>query len=523
MKDSKGIVRLNIGCGRKLLPYAEGWINIDVIDPPEVVLDTVAQVSGFPFDDKEVNEKTEIVFHAADIRNMKFIATGSVHEVHAYHVVEHMAVNELPQFLAEVKRVLHPELGCFVCEQPNVIKCAQNFLQIMTTKDPNLWYQLGLLGFYGQQDDGSIYELHKWGWWPEALTDVLIRNGFKAVLNQEAKTHAGDKRDFRLLAFVNKVPNDLNNPQPKSQVPTQGAVGQSRGIGIHNPGTGRAEPLVVTPRDSVPQAYLLENIQNSFKLMDKWLERAKVHNKKAWLVSAGPSLKKQIPYLKKKTDNEVIFCVKHALPILLENGIIPEFCVILDPRPLAGKSTHNIVRKDLFKEIPNETTFLVASMTNTDVVEYLKERGANLVGWHAYASGIEKFASKGIKLLIAGGTSAGMRSINIAYNLGFREIEFIGFDSSMEKDWTPAQEDAAERDEKNRAKFMEIFYKTPENKWWSTGELVAQIQDFQNTFDNPADITFNVWTGSNYMSEVWEDHKSKFTKLNEFNPKRVSG
>jgi len=296
---SNGIVRINLGCGSKLLPYSEGWVNVDIVDPPEVVLDTVAQVSGIPFDDKEVNEKTINVFHAADIRNMKFVKSGTVHEVHAYHVIEHFAPHELPALLNEIRRVLHPEMGCLVCEQPNVIKCAKNMLQVETTKEPQLWYNLGLLGFYGEPDPANPYMLHKWGWWPESLTDMLLRNGFKAVVQQNAKTHAGDVRDFRLVAFVNKIPANIETKTDQgaaTQTLSKQAI--NSGIGLKNPQNGKHEPLVITPQDSVPSKNLLDNIQTNSNLLKNWITRSRVHKGKAFLVSAGPSLERHAERLK---------------------------------------------------------------------------------------------------------------------------------------------------------------------------------------------------------------------------------
>lgn len=519
MKNSNGIVRINLGCGSKLLPYAEGWINVDIVDPPEVVLDTVAQVSGFPFDEKEVNDKTLQVFHAANITNMAFIKTGSVHEVHAYHVIEHFAPHELPALFKEIKRVLHPEMGCLVCEQPNVIKCAKNMLQVETTKEPQLWYNLGLLGFYGEPDPANPYMLHKWGWWPESLTDVLLRNGFKAIIQQDAKTHAGDVRDFRLVAFVDKVPQNITGKTEAgaaSQLLSKQAV--NSGIGLKNPQNGKHEPLVITPQDSVPSKNLLDNIQSNANMIKDWIGRSRVHGGKAFIVSAGPSLEKHAERLKKEYNKEkgdAIFCVKHSLPRLLEVGITPDFCVILDPRPLDGVSTHGFKRKELFKTLPSETVFLVASMTEKNVTKYLLDNGANVVGWHALANGIDKFQHLDLSVLISGGTSSCMRSINLSYNFGFREVVMIGFDSSMDASFVPTPEDLVASDERGRPKYIEVYYKDKEKKFYSTGELVAQAQDLIAVFSNPADILFDVWD-SNYATEIWNDYKTRFKQVSDF-------
>jgi len=50
------------------------------------------------------------------------------------------------------------------------------------------------------------------------------------------------------------------------------------------------------------------------------------------LVSAGPSLDTALPYLKHIQDDFLITCVDTAFPILLQNGIHPEYVFSLDPQ-----------------------------------------------------------------------------------------------------------------------------------------------------------------------------------------------
>ena len=69
-------------------------------------------------------------------------------------------------------------------------------------------------------------------------------------------------------------------------------------------------------------------------------------------------------------------CVKHSLPMLLKEGIVPWACNILDPRPIEGTSTHGIVRKDLFKDIPEEMIFFVSTMTDISVKKHLQNKKA---------------------------------------------------------------------------------------------------------------------------------------------------
>lgn len=55
-------------------------------------------------------------------------------------------------------------------------------------------------------------------------------------------------------------------------------------------------------------------------------------NKPAIVVSAGPSLAKNIEYLKEAKNHAVIFCVGAAYKTLYDNGITPDFVVILEKK-----------------------------------------------------------------------------------------------------------------------------------------------------------------------------------------------
>ena len=140
-------------------------------------------------------------------------------------------------------------------------------------------------------------------------------------------------------------------------------------------------------------------------------------------------------------------CVKHSYPKLLEQQIQPWGCIILDPRPITGISTHGIKRKELFKIVDDKTIFFTASMTDPSVTRFLKKRTSKIVGWHAFTQTLQedikqKVVDKHIKvaeslgieegaMLITGGTCAAMRAISLMHTLGFRKYELFGYDCSV--------------------------------------------------------------------------------------------
>ena len=221
-------------------------------------------------------------------------------------------------------------------------------------------------------------------------------------------------------------------------------------------------PIIVHPRDCVSKEYIKNNIQTNMNLIDpkKWIAKHPPHRQKGIVVSAGPYLNyKKLKSFIKKNPNSRILTVKHAYPNLLKNNIKPWGCIVLDPRAITGKSTHNIVRKDLFKTIDPQTKFFVASMTDPSMTNYLIDNDANIWGWHAYTDSLRDEKEQGhsihnqqVKLneelgipkgatLITGGTCAAMRSIGMFHTMGFRDIHLFGFDCCREE---PTKEEMTE-------------------------------------------------------------------------------
>ena len=115
-------------------------------------------------------------------------------------------------------------------------------------------------------------------------------------------------------------------------------------------------PIIVNPKDCVPKEDILGNVRENMKLINPkhWVDKARTTTDVGIVVSGGPSTdwKKLDDIMNEeysKGNTPRIMCVKHSYPKLVDNGILPWACIVLDPRPITGTSTHGIVRKDLFK------------------------------------------------------------------------------------------------------------------------------------------------------------------------------
>ena len=292
-------------------------------------------------------------------------------------------------------------------------------------------------------------------------------------------------------------------------------------------------PIVVNPRDCVPKDYIRNNIKANMKLIDKdkWLAKYPMNNKGAIVVSGGPYTDyKKLQDCIKNNPNKKIIAVKHSYPKLLEHGIKPWACIVLDPRPITGTSTHGVVRKELFKTIDSTTKFFVASMTDPSVTNYLIEKKADIWGWHAFTESLRdpEEQKKGIvnnqvtlneelgipkgSTLITGGTCAAMRAIGIMHTMGFRQFDLFGYDSCMNEPTDDMKkETTGADDEEPRPKYFKVAVK--DKNFWTTGELLAMAQDCEKIFnENVLEMCINFHGKDTLISELWnlsQEQKAK--------------
>tara|TARA_R100001086_G_scaffold245196_2_gene175808 strand:- start:700 stop:3018 length:2319 start_codon:yes stop_codon:yes gene_type:complete len=277
-------------------------------------------------------------------------------------------------------------------------------------------------------------------------------------------------------------------------------------------------PIVVQPRDCMPKEDILNNVKKNTSVIDTWITKAKPNSEVAIIISGGQSTdwKKVKQTIKKVGKNRAkVVCVKHSYPELLKNNIEPFACVILDPRPITGVSTHGVVRKDLFKEIDDNTLFMTASMTDPSVVDLLREKTSNIVGWHAYTNALqenikEKVQDGSVKVdenlgikegatMIIGGTCAAMRSIGIMHTLGFREFHLFGYDCSMPE---PSEEEQKEVTEEGKPKYLKVG--VDDESFWTTGELLAMAQDCEKLFEKEdVNLNINFHGEGTLVSKLW--------------------
>lgn len=152
-EDSKDMdkIRLNLGCGTR---KKNGWVNIDI--------------------DESV--KPDIV---ADVKDLNMFEDESVDEIECYHLFEHLIYTDSVAALKEWYRVLKKG-GKLSLELPNFQKC----IEILYEKEGEDAQKYAMMGIYGHTPAiqlDKIYQLHKYGWTPETLTNELRKVGFSEI------------------------------------------------------------------------------------------------------------------------------------------------------------------------------------------------------------------------------------------------------------------------------------------------------------------------------------------------------
>jgi len=262
--------------------------------------------------------------------------------------------------------------------------------------------------------------------------------------------------------------------------------------------------ILVQPRDSVPSENIAQNAKENLGLLPKdcWITKSLINDEIAWVVSAGPSLERLLKngYLRPEwfdnTKNK-LFTIKHALPLLAKYGLRPHFCVVLDPREITGISTHGYLRQTLYSAAPKSTKFLVASMTHSSVTRWLTRNGYEIYGWHSAANGLTGTKEapgplSHVTNFVQGGTCSATRSISLAHYLGFRTVNLLAFDSNL-RDKPKDFEAIEEIEGKKIRKFWPVTIGQGGKEFWTTGELIAQLQDLQMFLsDDIPDVKINI-------------------------------
>ena len=162
---------------------------------------------------------------------------------------------------------------------------------------------------------------------------------------------------------------------------------------------------------------LYNNVRINSKLRGNWVKCLPEHDGMAIIVGSGPSLADTIEDVRQlKLGGGTIFALNGAAKFLNDNGILPDYQVLLDAR----QETATLISK--------AKKYLFASQVHPDCFAAKPE--AQL--WHLQIGDIENELEwyEPAYALIGGAASVGNTTTCLAYTLGYRNLHLFGYDSS---------------------------------------------------------------------------------------------
>ncbi|ENI5428784.1 motility associated factor glycosyltransferase family protein, partial [Campylobacter jejuni] len=161
--------------------------------------------------------------------------------------------------------------------------------------------------------------------------------------------------------------------------------------------------------ESIPFQRILSERKNKFE--------------NAIVVSAGPSLAKQLPLLKVYQDKAVIFCADGALSMLEKEGIIPDYVTNLDYSDWAMKFFQN-------KENLKQSIIALECATHPNVVHSLRAENCMIILRNKAL--YQRFNLNDFGYIDTG-THVSHFSYTLALALGFKNIIMIGQDLAFDE------------------------------------------------------------------------------------------
>lgn len=188
-------------------------------------------------------------------------------------------------------------------------------------------------------------------------------------------------------------------------------------------------------RFNIPGLHKLDGISVSTATpTDKIIENIKfnrqsllpIHRMQEWregkpiaIVGGGPSLKDQ---LSKLNEYSIIIACGSVHDYLMENNVVPTYCVICDPDPVMNTylSKHN-----------DYTTYIIASQCDPSTIDLLGFRKSYI--FHLASDVIDMSLYGENQIPVGGGCTVGTRAMVIAMNFGFYNLHLFGFDTCLQE------------------------------------------------------------------------------------------
>jgi hypothetical protein len=176
-------------------------------------------------------------------------------------------------------------------------------------------------------------------------------------------------------------------------------------------------------------AVMLRQVEENCKRDLPWFQSQPEHTGSLVIVGGAPSLKENYRNIKdRQKRGQKVIALNGALNSLMENGIKPDFLVMMDARQENVK----------FVTEKHDVKYLINAACHADVFDALE--GNDVTVWHSYVGDdeayreiLEQYPDKPWGIIGTGNT-VGLTSIVLGFFMGYRKFHLYGMDSSYSED-----------------------------------------------------------------------------------------
>ena len=193
-------------------------------------------------------------------------------------------------------------------------------------------------------------------------------------------------------------------------------------IRYRNEGTTMPLIIPVSVLVNTPAEKLFSHIRQNSKNCQSWIKQEPAHDGVALLCGSGPSIRRDLEDIREKqAKGAKVFALNAAAKFLHENGIHPDFQVLIDAKEesigLIGPAHHHLfgatVDPRCFEVEPDATLFHL-QVDDDDLQADIDELAP-----HEYS-------------MMSTAVSVGLVSAVLVFTIGYRNLHFYGYDSSHE-------------------------------------------------------------------------------------------
>jgi hypothetical protein len=181
-------------------------------------------------------------------------------------------------------------------------------------------------------------------------------------------------------------------------------------------------PLAIDVRCNTGNDVMADNVRSAIARRLPEITVTPAHKGTAILVGGGPSLASQVLETRWwQLQGAHLFALNGAAKFLNDAQIVPDFQVILDPRPQNVKFLECLVGQRL-----------LASQCAPELFDAAVELGRGNTSpavFHMAGSALSIVSRH--STCIGGDITVGLAAMNLAYTMGYREIRLYGYDSSF--------------------------------------------------------------------------------------------